>query len=296
MIRRFGMMSTWATVIAIAAVAVVPLAGQGSAPKPAARATSKNYTPARTPWGDPDLQGIYTNKDENGIPIEKPSQFEGKKLEDVDDSEFAEIVRARNEASVARAPGIGGAETGAGPVHWFEHYDAKNSRPWLVVDPADGRIPPTTPEAQKRAADRVAARAGRGPADSYEDRSLYDQCITRGIPGSMMPAIYGNSYQIHQGPGFVAIRYEMIHETRMIPLDGRAHVGPSITSYMGDARGHLEGQHAGRRDDQFHGKSRTAARAGSFAWSSDSSRSRPNRRVVRDLRRPATWTRPGPSR
>ncbi len=209
---------------------------------PAARkGPAKAYTPPRTPWGDPDLQGIYTNKDENGIPMERPSQFEGKRLEDIDESEFAEIVRERNAAAAARAPGIGGAETGAGPVHWYEYYNAKNSRAWLVVDPADGRIPPTTPEAQQRAAARAAARAGRGPADSYEDRSLYDQCITRGLPGSMMPAIYGNSYQIHQGPGFVAIRYEMIHETRIIPLDGRPHVGSKIKTYMGDARGRFDG-------------------------------------------------------
>jgi hypothetical protein len=210
-------------------------------PVAAKKAPAKAYIPARTPWGDPDLAGVYTNKDENGIPVERPTQFEGKKIEEVDDSEFAEIVRARNEASVTRAPGIGGAETGAGPVHWYEHYDAKNSRPWLITDPADGRIPPTTPEAGQRAAARVATRTGRGPADSYEDRSLYDQCITRGLPGSMMPAIYGNSYQIHQGPGVVAIRYEMIHETRIIPLDQRGHVGSKIKTYMGDARGHWDG-------------------------------------------------------
>jgi hypothetical protein len=234
------MVGTLAVVAAIAALGVVPLAGQTAAAKPAARA-AKNYTPAKTPWGDPDLSGVYTNKDENGIPMEKPSQFEGKNLDDVDDSEFAEIVRARNAAAPTRAVGIGGAETGAGPIHWYEHYDAKNSRPWLVIDPADGRIPPTTPEAQMRAAERAARRAGRGPADSYEDRSLYDQCITRGLPGSMTPAIYGNSYQIHQGQGWVAIRYEMIHETRIIPLDGRAHVSSKIPSYMGDARGHFEG-------------------------------------------------------
>jgi hypothetical protein len=210
-------------------------------PVSAKKAPAKAYTPARTPWGDPDLAGVYTNKDENGIPVERPSQFEGKKLEDVDDSEFAEVVRARNEASVARAPGIGGADTGAGPVHWYEHYDARNSRPWLITEPADGRIPSTTPEAGQRAAARAASRAGRGPADSYEDRSLYDQCISRGLPGSMMPAIYGNSYQIHQSPGIVAIRYEMIHETRIIPLDQRSHLGSKIKSYMGDARGHWDG-------------------------------------------------------
>jgi hypothetical protein len=221
-----------------ATVCAVPAAAQ-SVSKPAAAA--KTYVPGRTPWGDPDLQGIYTNKDENGIPLERPSQFDGKKIEDVDDSEFAEIVRERNKASLERAPGIGGAETGAGPIHWYEHYGAKNSRPWLVTDPQDGRIPPTTPAAQARAAARAAARAGRGPADSYEDRSLYDQCISRGLPGSMMPAIYGNSYQIIQGPGYVAIRYEMIHETRIIPLDGRSHLSTSIKTFMGDARGRWDG-------------------------------------------------------
>jgi hypothetical protein len=223
------------------AAAVAALPASPAAAQSASKASTKNYTPGRTPWGDPDLQGIYTNKDENGIPRERPSQFDGKKLEDVDDSEFAEIVRERNKASVERAPGIGGAETGAGPIHWYEHYGARNSRAWMVVDPQDGRIPPTTPAAQARAAARAAARAGRGPADSYEDRSLYDQCITRGLPGSMMPAIYGNSYQIVQGPGYVAIRYEMIHETRIIPLDGRAHVAPGIKTFMGDARGRWDG-------------------------------------------------------
>jgi len=226
---------------AIAAVCASVSIGAQAPGATAKKASARPYVAPKTPWGDPDLSGVYTNKDENGIPFEKPSQFEGKTLDDVDDSEFAEAVRARNAAAPTRAVGIGGAETGAGPIHWYEHYDAKNSRPWLVVDPKDGKIPPTTPEAQKRAADRAARRAGRGPADSYEDRSLYDQCITRGLPGSMMPAIYGNSYQIHQGQGFVAIRYEMIHETRIIPLDGHAHVSSKIPTYMGDARGHWEG-------------------------------------------------------
>jgi hypothetical protein len=81
----------------------------------------------------------------------------------------------------------------------------------------------------------------RGPADSFEDRSLYDQCITRGVVGSMLPVIYGNSFQIVQTPGYVAIRYEMIHEARVIPLDGRAHVAPKVRNYMGDARGRFEG-------------------------------------------------------
>ena len=130
-------------------------------PAAAKKAPAKAYTPARTPWGDPDLAGVYTNKDENGIPVERPSQFEGKKLEDVDDSEFAEDRPGAERGERGARAGIGGAETGAGPVHWYEHYDAKNSRPWLVTDPADGRIPPTTPEA---AAAGRRTRRGAQPA------------------------------------------------------------------------------------------------------------------------------------
>ena len=90
---------------------------------------------------------------------------------------------------------------------------------------------------------RNAARkaSGRGPADSWEDRSLYDRCITRGYPGSMLPAIYGNQYEIVQAPGYVAIRYEMIHETRVIPLDRRPRLDSAIQHDMGDARGWWEG-------------------------------------------------------
>jgi hypothetical protein len=205
--------------------------------KPAAR----SYTPPKTAWGDPNLQGTYTDKDENGIPLERPSQFDGKRAEDVDDSELADIVRERQQRALAGAAAIGGADTGAGPVHWYEHYNAKNSRPWMVIDPADGRIPPLTPAAQQRAAARAAFRSSRGPADSFEDRSLYDQCITRGVVGSMLPVIYGNSFQIVQTPGYVAIRYEMIHETRIIPVDGRAHVAPKLRTYLGDPRGRWEG-------------------------------------------------------
>jgi hypothetical protein len=114
---------------------------------------------------------------------------------------------------------------------------------WFVMDPPDGKIPPMTAEGQRRVAATGALRrnSGRGPADSWEDRSLYDRCITRGLPGSMMPVIYGNSYQIVQAPGYVAIRYEMVHETRVIPLDGRSHVGKRIRLDMGDGRGHWEG-------------------------------------------------------
>ena len=137
-------------------------AGNQTAAKAPAKAV-KSYTPPKTAWGDPDLQGNYTNKDESGIPFERPSEFEGKKIDDVADAELAELVKERAAAAAQRAPGIGGADTGAGPTHWYENYDAKNSRPWLVVDPADGRIPPLTPEAQARIA-AMPRREAASPA------------------------------------------------------------------------------------------------------------------------------------
>jgi hypothetical protein len=243
MIRQARILVSIAAAVVVSGLALHAQAPQHGASSPAAKPAKPAYVPAKTPWGDPDLQGTYTNKDENGIPMERPNQFAGKSADDVDDSEFAEIVRERQQRALASAAGIGGADTGAGPVHWYEHYNAKNSRAWLIIDPADGRIPAMTAAGQKAADARALARktSGRGPADSWEDRSLYDRCITRGVPGSMMPAIYGNAYDITQAPGIVAIRYEMIHETRVIPLDDSPRPARNITSYMGSARGHWEG-------------------------------------------------------
>jgi len=246
------------TFTGLAAVPIIVLAtistSAQTAPADKSRPAAKVYTPGRTPWGDPDLQGTFTNKDENGIPLERPSQFEGRKVEDVGGAEFDRLVKQRNDSAVELAAGIGGAETGAGPIHWYEYYGAKNSRPWLIVDPADGRIPPMTAVAQARSAALREAFRSHGESDSAEVRSLYDRCITRGVPGSMMPVIYGNSYQIIQAPGYVAIRYEMIHETRIIPLDRRAHVGDAIRTYMGDARGRWDGNTLVVETTNFNGR------------------------------------------
>ena len=224
-------------------VVVSATPGAQQAAKPAAAATqARSYAPPKTPWGDPDLQGGWTNVNENGIPLQRPDALTGKSVDQVDDSELAELVKARNEAATAGAAAIGGRDTGAGPTHWYEHYGAKNSRAWMLSDPPDGRIPPLTPQAQQRlgrAGGRGAGGFGNGRADSWLDRSFYDRCITRGFPGSMMPAIYGNAYDITQAPGLVAIRYEMIHETRVIRLDDSPRTG--IRTHMGEARGHWEG-------------------------------------------------------
>ena len=202
------------------------------------------YTPAKTPWGHPDISGDYTNKDEANTPLERPEEFKGRDPRSFTQAELDELVKKRQTQAAAIAGGIGGAETGAGPTHWYEHLRGTGNRPWFITDPADGKLPPMTPQALKHEAAVAAlndARNGEGRADSWLDRSTYDRCITRGLPGSMMPAIYGNAYQILQTPDSVVIRYEMIHETRVIPLDGRPHVSKAIRGYLGDARGHWEG-------------------------------------------------------
>jgi hypothetical protein len=231
-----------ASLAAVIAVALsVGLAALGQA---AAAQQKPGYRVSRTAWGHPDIHGDYTNKDEANTPLERPQQLAGKDASAFTEADLARLAAERAAAAKQIAGGIGGAETGAGPTHWYDHLSAKGSRPWFISDPPDGRVPPLTPQAQRREA-AVAllngARNGEGRADSTDDRSMYDRCITRGLPGSMMPAIYGNAYQIVQTPDTIAIRYEMIHETRVIPLDGRPHLGAGVRELMGDARGRFEG-------------------------------------------------------
>ena len=237
------------TPAAVAMAGAFLAAGLLHAQAPAANARTSTYSAPRTPWGDPDLQGTYTNSDESGTPMARPAEFAGRKPQDVTPEEMARLAKERAARIEKTAQIIGATEdnnTGAGPTHWYENYNPRNSRPWMVLDPPDYQVPPTTAEAKKRA---DALREARGGGDGYytgpfrgpEEFTPYVRCITRGIPGSMMPAIYGNSYDITQAPGFVAIRYEMVHETRVIPLDRRPHVSPAIKSYIGDARGYWDG-------------------------------------------------------
>jgi len=230
----------WICAGALVTLGLASLSLHAQQPAAAPPAASKPYSAPRTPWGDPDLQGNYTNVYENGTPLERPDQFAGRNLDDITGTELREIKEAARQRTIEAFNTPINA-----PDNWWQPALAlgKGSQAWLVVDPKDGKIPPLTPEAQKRIAARAAARktSGRGEADSWTDRSLYDRCLTRGLPGSMMPAIYGNSYQIVQGPGMVAIVYEMIHETRVIPIQGGPHVRTSIDLDMGDARGRWEG-------------------------------------------------------
>ncbi len=239
-----------AAAIVAALCAVMPLAvthAAGQLPAPStARAPATPYVPPRTPWGHPDLQGIYSNDDETGTPMARPARFEGRSLDSITPEELAEEVKRRNDQFVQ---GVSGTEFAGGlrpPAHLiFDTFDRKNKRAWLIVDPPDGQIPARV---QGPAAGRGGRRGGvstnanpNGPFDSWLDMGLYDRCITRGIPASMMPAGYGSRYDLTQSPDSVVIRYEMIHEARVIPLNVPASALRGARKYLGDARGWWEG-------------------------------------------------------
>jgi len=206
------------------------------------------YRPPRTPWGDPDLQGNYTNKYEQSTPLERPDDFAGRRLEDVTAAELTAVLAKREQQVVSRGEGVG-------PLQFRDVLDVtKGSRPWLIVDPPDGRIPAMTAEALRRLGppdpsqdstingvlNQRRERFGSFTPvrlDSHEDFTLWERCITRGVPGAMLPYIHANSYQIVQAPGVVAIRYELVHDARIIPLDGRPHARGGLRFEMGDARG-----------------------------------------------------------
>ena len=233
--------SSWhrgSLVAALLLVSGTVASGQSGAPAASGEGAG-TWTPPVTLWGDPNLQGNFTNKDETA-PFERPAELGTREF--LTDEEFAERdQRAQEQHARRQAPTPEAGSTGINPGGEWLEFRGASRRTSLIVDPPDGRLPPQTEAAKERAAAREEARSGRGPADSYEDRSLYDRCISRGLPGSMMPVIYGNSYRIVQAPGVVAISYEMIHETRLIPVDPLPRVGAATRSYMGEPRGRWEG-------------------------------------------------------
>jgi hypothetical protein len=222
---------------AAAAVLGIALACMAAC-KPRAPSTpaSEARSQPLTSWGDPDLQGVWTSDNNFAIPLERPPEFADKEFLDGADLEAALAKRAQFIDAVAN-----GGAVGAGPSHWYENLQARSRRSSLVVDPKDGRLPALTADARSRMAAEQTARAGRGAADSYADFSLWDRCITVGLPAVMFPTGYNNNVRILQAPGLVTITHEMMHDTRVIPLDGSPHPSPRIRNYLGDSRARWEG-------------------------------------------------------
>jgi hypothetical protein len=242
--RSLASMGALVVLITLALLAPSPVAGQdrsaaNTTPTKAAR-TAKTWTLPRTPDGQPDLQGIWANS--TLTPLERPRELGDKQF--FTEKEAAEYEKRLLEHNNADRRDNQNAEADIALAYndfWYDRGTkiVPTRRTSLIVDPPDGRIPPLTPEAQKREAARVEANRGRGPADSWEDRNLAERCLTRGAP--KLPGGYNNNFMILQGPGYVAILQEMIHEVRVIHLDGRPHISKSIRQWLGDSRGHWEG-------------------------------------------------------
>ena len=222
-------MRSWLTGTGVAIVVFVGAGGAWAQTRAAAKAAAPDRTwhLARTPWGDPDLQETWSTEDLRDIPYERPEEFAGRAL--LTDEEFA-ARRAQADRAASRAQS---GFANASKTRTFRQTS-------LIID-GDGRYPRLTPNALQRFRITDIGTYGEGPFLGPEDFNLYDRCITRGVVGSLLPVAYGNGLRIFQTPSAVIIQYEMVHETRVIPLDGRPHVGARITLYMGDPRGHWDG-------------------------------------------------------
>ena len=205
------------------------LLGLGTTGLDAQQTPARRSAVSRTPWGDPDLQGMWTNN--TATPFERPGDLSKDRLTP---DEIAEIQDREQKRADQNNP-----SAVSGPEHWYEHLrGVRSNRSAMIVDPSDGRVPALTPEAETR---RVIGTTHRAEFDTWEDLSPWDRCITRGVPGSMLPTFYNNNYQILQTPGSIVIVYEMIHDVRIIPLDGRPHLSTGLRQWMGDSRGRWEG-------------------------------------------------------
>src|SRR3984885_56014 len=207
-------------------------------------AQTKVWTPSRTPDGQPDLQGVWSNP--TITPFERPPEFAGKTT--LTEKEAAELEGRAAKARVDGPPKEG--DPGSYNQAWFDSGTkvVSTRQTSLVVDPPDGRVPLKPSAEAKR--DYDAAHI----TDSWEYMSVWDRCITRGVPAGMFPAGYNNAYQIVQTPGYVTILYEMIHEARVIPVDGSPHLPSSMRAWNGDSRGHWEGNTLVVDITNFNGK------------------------------------------
>jgi hypothetical protein len=235
-------------VVATAGLGMSVALGQIGAAVAADKPSSKA---PRTSWGDPDLQGVWDYRtitplerrpeigDREFYTDEEIAQLEGRAAKRLDEAPDTSVQTNLVHADYLTDPG--------------RHVD-ESRRTSLIVDPKNGRVPPLTPEAQQRAEKAAEARRGASPGgrvDSYLDRPLYERCITRGLPATILPTLYNNNIRITQSPGYVAIVHEMIHETRVVPLGGTfGHV----RSYLGESRGHWEGDTLVVETRNFNGR------------------------------------------
>ena len=258
-----------AAMLAVVVLVSAVVSSQGQAP----------YSPPRTPWGDPDLQGIWPGTDSVGVPFERPERFgtrlfltdaelkereqQAAKQEELDVLDFD---LQKPPAEIVALGDVGGVTSP--PPHWLER-GVPSRQSSLIVQPTNGRMPAMTPEGAARQKTAGGTYVKQTGFNSASELGPYDRCISRGVVGSMMPVVYNNGNEIVQAPGLVAFRNEMIHEVRIIPLDpstssgspraesrgdGRQHLPASMKSYMGSSRGHFEGNTLVVRTTNLNGK------------------------------------------
>ena len=220
----------------------LPLAGQSSAAPPLVITAFNGgpapaYTVPRTPWGDPDLQGVWSSDDAT-FGVSRGGRGRGGAPPEPQGLYLNDEAWAARQKQILQ--GVTNAENAVGSFRGDFARRAFRQTSY-IVDPPDGIQPQPTAEAQKRRAPRDQGTFGNGPFDWTTDFTLYDRCITRGIWGSVVRVVYGNGNRIVQAPGMVAISYEMIHDTRIIYTDGRPHLNTGIRQYLGDSRGRWDG-------------------------------------------------------
>ena len=249
MLRETGFLRREYLSLFTAVLCAIAAASAGAQTKTAAT----NWTPPKTTWGDPDLQGVWTSDDSIGVPFERPKRYGNRKL--LTDEEYAERTQENNKISTSVQAGVNpqvgywvqheGVDAEPYSSNWTEYARQTSRQTSLIIDPEDGHFPPLTNEAMMLRLASVAASRKKPRPESWEDLSMNTRCITRGVLGSMLPVIYGNGTDILEAPGLVVIRNEMIHETRLVPIDPldnpQPHLPARIRTYMGDPRGHWEG-------------------------------------------------------
>ena len=248
---RAAALATLFLVLALVGVRGQAPAQRSSAPAIKAGATGEKATQGKTPWGDPDLQGTWSNQ--TLTPLERPTEFKDKPV--LTEAEAAAYEKRLVEAGNVdnRTPGTVQDVNLAYNQVWWDRGNkiVADRRTSLIVDPPDGRIPPLTPAAQKRREEDRKASDSEKFAASWLDFDVYSRCIIR----SALPRLstgYNNNYEIVQSPGYVAILQEQMHETRIIPVGQSAASDFNGPPVAGGLTRSLGGQHAGRRNDQLH--------------------------------------------
>jgi hypothetical protein len=239
--------------VALQALAVAVLVTGSAAPRmghaqDAAAQRPSSWQAPRTPWGDPDLQGMWPIDHINGTPLQRPTEFGERRY--LTDEEFAARVERLGTLNARYDEEIASNRMNMG--HWAEMGEP-NRLTSLVVEPSNGRLPPLTEEGDRISATMTSTWSDI-EFDSIDDFNPLDRCITRGLPASMFPFMYNSGIEILQAPGYVVIRLELIHESRIVPVDGRPGLDPEIRHWMGESRGRFEGDTLVIETTSFNGE------------------------------------------